>query len=151
MKISMFDSFNNILVADRNLEYGLKWMTAILSIFAIVMFFAIIFCCCWAARRRREREYFIKYGVPMNKHAPIPGDQPKKAYTPVTTHYEDAPPAYANNTLLSFSYYFGTNLGQKKRDSLIADRLLPSKNPRSNRTAMNQAESALLRETTEDI
>ena len=46
---------NSIIVycSDRNLEYGLKWMTALLSIFAIVMVFVIFFCCCWSARRRK--------------------------------------------------------------------------------------------------
>uniref|UniRef100_A0A914ULV2 Sushi domain-containing protein n=1 Tax=Plectus sambesii TaxID=2011161 RepID=A0A914ULV2_9BILA len=79
---------------DRNLEYGLKWMTALLSILGFVILFAIIFCCCWAARRRREREYYIKYGVVMNKTGPLPGNVPaQKTYAPITTkHYEDAPP-----------------------------------------------------------
>ncbi|TKR68245.1 hypothetical protein L596_024251 [Steinernema carpocapsae] len=41
---------------DRNLEIALKWMTALLSIFGIVLVITIIFCCLWGVRRKRERE-----------------------------------------------------------------------------------------------
>ncbi|VDP53911.1 unnamed protein product [Heligmosomoides polygyrus] len=42
---------------DRNLEYALKWMTALLSIFGFVMMFMIIFCLLWNARRNKQREH----------------------------------------------------------------------------------------------
>ena len=41
---------------DRNLEYVLKWMTALLSIFGIVLVFTIFFCILWHIRRRKEAE-----------------------------------------------------------------------------------------------
>ncbi|CAD6187941.1 unnamed protein product [Caenorhabditis auriculariae] len=42
---------------DRNLEYALKWMTALLSIFGIVLIFVIMFCILWEARKKRQKEY----------------------------------------------------------------------------------------------
>uniref|UniRef100_A0A914YBG9 Sushi domain-containing protein n=1 Tax=Panagrolaimus superbus TaxID=310955 RepID=A0A914YBG9_9BILA len=41
---------------DRNLEYALKWMTALLSIFGIVLVFVIFFCILWSIRRRKEAD-----------------------------------------------------------------------------------------------
>lgn len=40
---------------DRNLEYALKWMTALLSIFAIVLAITIVFCVLWSIRRKKEK------------------------------------------------------------------------------------------------
>ncbi|KAK5970054.1 Sushi domain-containing protein, partial [Trichostrongylus colubriformis] len=42
---------------DRNLEYALKWMTALLSIFGIVMVFIIFFCILWNIRRKKQQEH----------------------------------------------------------------------------------------------
>lgn len=42
---------------DRNLEYALKWMTALLSIFGIVLIFVIFFCVLWSIRKKKQTEH----------------------------------------------------------------------------------------------
>ncbi|KAL6728780.1 hypothetical protein Aduo_010517 [Ancylostoma duodenale] len=42
---------------DRSLEYALKWMTALLSIFGFVMMFMIIFCILWNIRRKKQQDH----------------------------------------------------------------------------------------------
>ncbi|CAL2036914.1 unnamed protein product [Caenorhabditis brenneri] len=39
---------------DRNLEYALKWMTALLSIFGISLIFVIFFCILWNIRKKKQ-------------------------------------------------------------------------------------------------
>ncbi|CAJ0931492.1 unnamed protein product, partial [Mesorhabditis belari] len=41
---------------DRNLEYALKWMTALLSIFGIVVLIIVFYCILWELRKRRVAE-----------------------------------------------------------------------------------------------
>ena len=48
------------LILDRNLEYGLKWLTAILTSLAIIMICTGIFCCCWR-RRFADFNNFIEF------------------------------------------------------------------------------------------
>uniref|UniRef100_A0A8R1IG27 Sushi domain-containing protein n=2 Tax=Caenorhabditis japonica TaxID=281687 RepID=A0A8R1IG27_CAEJA len=45
---------------DRNLEYALKWMTALLSIFGIVLIFVILFCILWGIRKKKQAEQVEK-------------------------------------------------------------------------------------------
>ncbi|WKY00594.1 hypothetical protein Q1695_014987 [Nippostrongylus brasiliensis] len=50
---------------DRNLEYALKWMTALLSIFGFVMLFIIIFCVLWNVRRKKQQMHHQRIGGVM--------------------------------------------------------------------------------------
>ena len=96
---------------DRDLEYALKWMTALLSIFGIVMIFVIIFCCLWSARKRRQRDFFEGEGVVEEKKEvkrasrTTPSSLPEKEPLRDSPNLIDDQPAYMRGERRVPSYY----------------------------------------------
>ncbi|CAI4226085.1 unnamed protein product [Auanema sp. JU1783] len=92
---------------DRNLEYALKWMTALLSIFGIVMLFVMIFCCLWSVRKKKQADYLqrLEEKQPLDdfSDSPLP---PKLEPLPPTTqlNYYNGGPQQAENDLRNNVY-----------------------------------------------
>jgi hypothetical protein len=86
---------------DRNLEYALKWMTALLSIFGIVLVFTIFFCILWSIRRRKEADAIeagkVRKYRNRNHSGPPPTRTVSRTISTATRVKRDAPSFSTSN------------------------------------------------------
>uniref|UniRef100_A0A0N5BFW0 AMOP domain-containing protein n=1 Tax=Strongyloides papillosus TaxID=174720 RepID=A0A0N5BFW0_STREA len=87
---------------NRNLEIGLKWMTALLSIFGFLLLFTIIFCILWSKRKEKEK-YALENGknirAAKKRILSLDSDSPKKSLLSreTTNNFSDNGDSFGNS------------------------------------------------------